>query len=85
MSDLSSLMKAPGAGFEADDDFERINALYVDKGWSDGLPIVPPTAARAAQQATFLLQARRLYTMPRAPARPGESMAVRPRLPGSAG
>ena len=53
MSDLSVLMKAPGAGFEADDDFERINALYVDKGWSDGLPIVPPTAARVEAMLAY--------------------------------
>jgi hypothetical protein len=53
MSDLSSLMKAPGAGFEADDDFEAINRLYIDKGWSDGLPIVPPTAPRVERMLAF--------------------------------
>jgi hypothetical protein len=26
-------------------DFERINRIYEEKGWSDGLPIVPPTLA----------------------------------------
>ena len=53
MSDLSQLMKAPGAGLEADDDFERINALYMEKGWGDGLPIVPPTAARVEKMLAY--------------------------------
>ena len=44
MSTRHVLMQAPGAGFEADDDFESINELYQQKGWSDGLPIVPPSA-----------------------------------------
>ena len=25
------------------DSFEEINKLFLEKGWSDGLPIVPPT------------------------------------------
>jgi hypothetical protein len=53
MSNLADLMRAPGAGFEADDDFERINDLYREKGWSDGLPIVPPTAARVEQMLGY--------------------------------
>ncbi|HET9662776.1 MAG TPA: hypothetical protein VFP00_01010 [Burkholderiales bacterium] len=32
--------------FEAPDDIEAINALYHERRWSDGLPIVPPTQAR---------------------------------------
>ena len=43
MSDLSELLKAPGASLEAEDDFEAINRLYLERGWGDGLPIVPPT------------------------------------------
>jgi hypothetical protein len=55
MSDFnpSALMKAPGAGFEADDDFEQINALYLEKGWGDGLPIVPPTAQRVERMLAY--------------------------------
>jgi hypothetical protein len=34
------------ATFEAEDDFEAINQLYLEKRWGDGLPIVPPTKAR---------------------------------------
>ena len=28
---------------EVDDDYPAINELYVERGWTDGLPIVPPT------------------------------------------
>jgi hypothetical protein len=53
MTDLNVLMKTPGAGFEADDDFEQINALYLEKGWGDGLPIVPPTAGRVQKMLAY--------------------------------
>jgi hypothetical protein len=46
MSDLAELLKSPGASIEAEDDFDTVNALVNDRGWGDGLPIVPPTAAR---------------------------------------
>jgi hypothetical protein len=32
--------------FEAPDDLDAINRLYRERRWSDGLPIVPPTAER---------------------------------------
>jgi hypothetical protein len=32
--------------FEAPEDIDAINALYRDRRWSDGLPIVPPTVER---------------------------------------
>lgn len=32
--------------FEAPDDIEAINRLYHERRWSDGLPVVPPTAER---------------------------------------
>ena len=34
------------AQFEAPDDIEAINRLYHERRWSDGLPVVPPTAER---------------------------------------
>lgn len=34
------------ATFEAPDDFDAINRIYREKHWSDGLPVVPPTATR---------------------------------------
>jgi hypothetical protein len=53
MSDLADLLKAPGASIEAEEDFEAINALYLERGWSDGLPIVPPTAARVEKMLEY--------------------------------
>ena len=46
MSDLATLLEAPGAALEAEDDFDAVNALVGSRGWGDGLPVVPPTAAR---------------------------------------
>src|SRR5262245_59283759 len=48
MADLAELLKVPGSSIEADDDFDAVNALVAERGWGDGLPIVPPTAARVA-------------------------------------
>ncbi len=53
MTNLAELLKAQGASLEAEDDFERINQLYFERGWGDGLPIVPPTAQRVAQMLAY--------------------------------
>ncbi len=53
MSDLAELLEAPGAAIEAEEDFDAINALYLERGWGDGLPIVPPTAARVAKMLEY--------------------------------
>ena len=53
MSDLTELLQAPGAAVEADDDFDAVNALFRDKGWSDGLPIVPPTMEKVEEFLSF--------------------------------
>ena len=53
MSDLAELLKAEGASLQADDDFEQINALYLQRGWGDGLPIVPPTAERVERMLAY--------------------------------
>jgi hypothetical protein len=53
MSNLNDLMKVPGAGVEAEDDFDSINALYMERGWGDGLPIVPPTAERVEKMLAY--------------------------------
>lgn len=37
------------ATLEAPDDIDAINRLYRERRWSDGLPIVPPTAERVAR------------------------------------
>lgn len=53
MSSLAQMLDASGASVEADDDFDAINALMREKGWSDGLPIVPPTEARVAAMLEY--------------------------------
>jgi hypothetical protein len=46
------------ARFEAPDDLDAINRLYRDRRWSDGLPIVPPTAERVERMLAFTRRAR---------------------------
>lgn len=53
MSDLSQFLKAPGAAIEAEEDFDTINALCLERGWGDGLPIVPPTAERVEKMLAY--------------------------------
>jgi len=53
MSKLAQLLQASGASIEAEDDFDSVNALMREKGWSDGLPIVPPTEARVAAMLEY--------------------------------
>lgn len=31
---------------EIADDFDAVQSLYLERGWTDGLPIVPPTTER---------------------------------------
>ena len=53
MTNLAELLKAQGASLDAEDDLEKINQLYFERGWGDGLPIVPPTAQRVAQMLAY--------------------------------
>ena len=53
MNDLGGLLRAPGAALEAEDDFEAINAMFRDKGWSDGLPLIPPSEQRVAEMLAY--------------------------------
>ncbi len=53
MSALAALLRSAGASIEAADDFEAINELYCERGWSDGLPIVPPTAERVERMLAY--------------------------------
>ena len=46
------------ATFEAADDLDEINRLYRERRWSDGLPIVPPTAARVERMLAATQRAR---------------------------
>jgi hypothetical protein len=40
------LVRLDSQRIEVTDDFEAVQALYLERGWSDGLPIVPPTPKR---------------------------------------
>ena len=40
---LDTMLKAPGAMVECDDDPEAVYEFLCSKGWSDGLPVIPPT------------------------------------------
>lgn len=53
MSDLSQLLKAPGASIEAEDDFDAVNELVRSRGWGDGLPVIPPTAERVERMLQY--------------------------------
>src|SRR5947207_10302450 len=35
--------------FQVEDDWPAVSELYVERGWTDGLPIVPPTEARVEE------------------------------------
>jgi hypothetical protein len=52
-SGLSELLRSPGASVECEDDFDAVNALVRERGWSDGLPIVPPTASRVQSMLVY--------------------------------
>lgn len=53
MTDLADMLRAPGASVEADDDLDAINNLVLERGWGDGLPVVPPTAERVRAMLAY--------------------------------
>ena len=53
---MSELGADRAAKLEVPDDLEAINRLYRERRWGDGLPVVPPTAARVDR---MLAQTRR--------------------------
>ena len=53
MTGLAGLLKAKGASLEAEDDFDAVNELVRGRGWSDGLPVVPPTAQRVERMLAY--------------------------------
>jgi hypothetical protein len=46
------------ASFEAPDDLDAINRLYRERRWTDGLPIVPPTAERVERMLKHTARSR---------------------------
>ena len=53
MSGLADFLDVPGASVEAENDLEKINALYLERGWSDGLPILPPSIPRVENMLEY--------------------------------
>src|SRR5687768_16861985 len=45
--------------FRAEDSYADINRLYQERGWTDGLPIVPPTEAAVAEVLRYTDRAPR--------------------------
>jgi hypothetical protein len=53
MSSLADMLKTPGAMVECDDDPEAVFDLLCSKGWSDGLPVIPPTPERVERMLSY--------------------------------
>jgi hypothetical protein len=53
MSEIARYMAEPGVAVEGVDDFEEAAQLARSKGWSDGLPIVPPTPQRVERMLAY--------------------------------
>jgi hypothetical protein len=53
MTKLGSLLERPGAMVEVDDDPEAVYEFLCAKGWSDGLPVIPPTPERVERMLQF--------------------------------
>ena len=53
MSSLAAMLKTPGALVECDDDPEAVYEFLCSKGWSDGLPVIPPTPERVERMLAY--------------------------------
>lgn len=53
MSSTEAILKTPGASFEADDTSEAAFEYCLERGWSDGLPVVLPTAKRVERMLDY--------------------------------
>jgi len=53
VTNLAGLLESTGASIECEDDFDAANELVRSRGWSDGLPVVPPTAGRVEHMLAF--------------------------------
>ncbi|MPZ42994.1 MAG: hypothetical protein GEV05_06270 [Betaproteobacteria bacterium] len=53
MSAIERYLATPGVAMEGIDDFEAATELAQGRGWGDGLPIVPPTAARVERMLAY--------------------------------
>jgi hypothetical protein len=53
MSSLANQLAAPGVMTECDDDLEAFNEFLCARGWSDGLPAIPPTPERVERMLAY--------------------------------
>lgn len=53
MRQESNLAILTSQGLQVPNQFEAIQELYLDKGWTDGLPITPPTPDRVMDMLAF--------------------------------
>jgi hypothetical protein len=53
MSISQEMLQAPGASFQAHDDSEAAFEYCMERGWSDGLPVVLPTLARIERMLSY--------------------------------
>lgn len=53
MSSLAEMLKTAGAMVECDDDPEAVFEFLCSKGWSDGLPVIPPTPERVERMLSY--------------------------------
>ena len=53
MSSLTAMLQAPGAMVQCDDDPEAVFEFLCEKGWSDGLPVIPPTPERVERMLAY--------------------------------
>jgi hypothetical protein len=53
MNRIAAFVRAPGIAMEGTEDFEAATELCRERGWGDGLPIVPPTAERVEKMLEY--------------------------------
>ncbi len=53
MNSSAALVIADDSRLEMEDDFDAINDAFYAEGWTDGLPIVPPTMERVAAMLRY--------------------------------
>jgi hypothetical protein len=53
MSRLTNWLDTPGCTIDSDDGLEAIQSLFLARGWSDGLPVIPPTPERVEAMLAY--------------------------------
>jgi len=53
MSSLEAWIQQPNSTVRSENDLKKVNRLFQDRGWSDGLPIIPPTADRVREMLSY--------------------------------